>query len=627
MNARTLRIALATIAAMTLATAAWAQDQDAYLQRYGIAVDGLRNAVATVADDPITAREGIDRAFNALLTLSRDATGTTLVGAMERVFERARTAIANGSADDLAVQAAVLEGGFQRLAYESALSAALSGDLERARARLGRVAADIGFAESDRAAIADPSQSASVLRFQVETGIAAVMSTRLAVARELAATNPGGAYRSLARAYGHFLLVQDSPRAAGTLNQGFVDAASALVVDDPAGVIAALEQVEADIAALGVAARERRASVPGAGVVGEAQPSLLPSVATDAEGAAVDAPGDAPGDALADVAAAEPDDAVADDAAPGTITEAELTALLLAREEAARRERLDRLEADLATTGMAAATRAAHAERLLDAGFESFDAALGALDGAAARVVAAAHRGADADAHAALDDVVATYAAFVAPVLRPRDGVVDTDTIGLFDHLAAARPLRVQDAVVLAGQVEAVRQATAGSASSAIQRGARTTTSVWAGLPRDALTLAIGLLALIPLFLLNVAFGGGNRHWQAIGVALLLLLVPALYEGLVGLGGVLAALADVDALLPLAAFSVFSSAAAQTVWATTTLLAVGFATAGLVGISRQFGLLGGRRGRGGTGRASTGSAKATSATAGTAATVDWDDEL
>ena len=130
-----------------MATAAWAQDQDAYLQRYGIAVDGLRNAVATVADDPITAREGIDRAFNALLTLSRDATGTTLVTAMERVFERARTAIANGSADDLAVQASVLEGGFQRLAYESALSAALSGDLTVARARLSRIASDVGLLE------------------------------------------------------------------------------------------------------------------------------------------------------------------------------------------------------------------------------------------------------------------------------------------------------------------------------------------------------------------------------------------------------------------------------------------------------------------------------------------------
>ncbi len=624
MNARTLRLALATIAAIALATAAWAQDQDAYLQRYGIAIDGLRNAVATVADDPITAREGIDRAFNALLTLSRDATGSTLVGAMERVFERARTAIANGSADDLAVQAAVLEGGFQRLAYESALTAALAGDLPLARTRLGRVASDIGFAESDRAAIADPTQPASVLRFQIETGIAAVMSTRLAVARELAATNPGGAYRSLARAYGHFLLVQDSPRAAGTLNQGFVNAASALVGDDPAGVIDALEGVETDIAALGMAARERRASVPGAGIVGEAQPSLLPSVATDDERTPLDAPG---AEGAADAAATDDAAGVADDAAPGTITEAELTALLLAREEAARRERFDRLAADLAAAGMPEPERAAHAQRLLDAGFQTFDAVLSALDGATARVVAATHRGADADAHAALDEVATDYAAHVAPVLRPRDDALDTATIGLLEHLADARPLRVQDAVVLAGQIEAVRRATAGEVPSAIQRGARTTTSVWAGLPRDVLTLVIGLLALVPLFLLNVAFGGGNRHWQAIGVALLLLLIPALYEGLVGLGGVLAALADVDALLPLAAFSIFSSAAAQTVWATTTLLAVLFATVGLIGISRQFGLLGGRRGRSGGGKAPAGSARSTSASSGTAATVDWDDEL
>jgi hypothetical protein len=276
---------------------------------------------------------------------------------------------------------------------------------------------------------------------------------------------------------------------------------------------------------------------------------------------------------------------------------------------------------------MPAATRAAHAERLLDAGYETFDAVLSAVDGAAARVVAATHRGADADAHAALDEVAAAYATLVAPAIRPREAALDTETVGLLDRLGATHPLRVQDAVVLAGQVEAVRQAAAGTAPSAIQRGARTTTSVWSGLPRDVLTLVIGLLALVPLFLLNVAFGGGNRHWQAIGVALLLLLVPALYEGLVGLGGVLAALADVDALLPLAAFSIFSSAAAQTVWAATTLLAVVFATVGLVGISRQFGLLGGRRGRGGSGKAAAGSAKATTGTAGTAATVDWDDEL
>jgi hypothetical protein len=622
MNARTLRLGLAAALVLALATSAWAQDQDAYLQRYGIAVAGLDSAVASVADDPVTAREGIDRAFNALLTLSRDATGTNLVGALERVFERARTAITNGSADDLAVQAAVLAGGFQRLAYEAALIAALDGDLDLARERLLRVADDVGFTEADRAALADPAQPAAALRFHVETGAAAAMEAQLALARELVATSPGAAYRAIARAYGTFLLVQDSPRSAGTLNQNFVDAAGALVAGDPAGVIAAVEAIEADVAALGTAARERRTSVPGSGADVAGQPSLLPSVAdaTDATDPAATSGEATPADAGAEAPTAFDDD-------PTTFTMVEVTALLLARAEAERRDQLDRLEADLAAAGMLAPSRAAHAERLLLAGYERFDAALASLEATAGRVVAAAHRGDDEAAQAALADLAASYVALASPVLRPTDALLDTDTIGLIDALADVQPLRVQDAVVLTGQLEAVRHATEGTPTAAVQRGARTTTAVWAGPVRDLVTLVLGLLALVPLFLLNLAFGGGNRNWQAIGVALLLLLIPALFEGVVGLGGVLATFAGVDVLLPLAAYSVFSSAVAQTVWAASSLLAVSFTIAGLVGISRQFGLLGGRRAGGRAGRATAGATTATTGTAGTAGTVDWDDDL
>lgn len=619
MNARTLRLALATLAVLVFGAVASAQDQDAYLQRYGIAVEGLRSAVATIGTDAVASRESIDRAFNALLTLSRDAAGSNLVTAMERVFERARTAIANGSADDLAVQAAVLEGGFQRLAYEAALRAAVDGDLDLARARLARVASDIGFAESDLVALADPTQPASTLRFHVEAGVADVMATRLAVARELAATNTGGSYRALARAYGHFLLVQDSPRAAGSINQGFVDAAGALVAGETATVVAVLTDVEDGIEQLGAAARERRASVPDGGAAA-APPSLLPSVdqtpvetaeATteqSSEPAAAAAPAEAP---------------VAEVAEDGSITEAQLAEILLAREEVARRAQLDLLEADLGRTGMAPAPGATHAERLLDAGFATLDDVYGVVEASAARAVAAAHRGDDADAHVSLAATADVYERWLSPIVRPLAASLDTATVGLFDELAGTRLLRVQDTAVVAGQLEAVRTSLEGGSSSAIQRGARTTTSLWAGTVRDGVSLVVGLLALVPLVLLNVAFGGGNRNWQAIGVALLLLLLPVLYEGLVGLAGVLATFVNFDALLPLAAFSVFGSVAAQTVWAATTLLAVVFATSGLVGISRQFGLLGGRR----TGRSRPATGARPTATAGTAGTVDWDDDL
>lgn len=616
MNVRTLRLGLATLAALALASSAWAQDQDAYLQRYGIAVDGLRNAVATVDTDAVAARESIDRAFNALLTLSRDAAGSNLVVAMERVFERARTAISNGSVDDLAVQAAVLEGGFQRLAYEAALRAAVDGDLELARVRLGRIADDIGFSESDRVAIVDPSQPASALRFHLEAGVADVMATRLAVARELAATNTGASYRALARAYGHFLLVQDSPRAEGTLNSGFVRAASSLVAGETALVVDALTEVEAGIAELAIAARERRTGVPGGGVA-LTEPSLLPSVdATEATETVVDG----------ETVTAEPLEVTGalEDGEP--ITEARLAEILLARDEAVRREQLDGLLAELSATGMPAEAAPAHAERLLDAGYLSLEDVRAELGGAAARATAAAHRGADMEAHVALAEVADGYTTWLSPILRPASPNLDTETVGLFARLAETRPLRVQDTAVVAGQLEAVQAALAGATPSAVQRGARMTTSVWAGTVRDVVTLAIGLLALVPLFLLNVAFGGGNRNWQAIGVALLLLLLPALFEGVIGLGGLLATYVGIDTLLPLSAFSVFDSVAAQTVWAATTLLAIVFSATGLVGISRQFGLLGGRRGTGRR-RSATPAVARPSATTGTAGTVDWDDDL
>jgi len=160
-----------------------------------------------------------------------------------------------------------------------------------------------------------------------------------------------------------------------------------------------------------------------------------------------------------------------------------------------------------------------------------------------------------------------------------------------------------------------------------MQAAARTVTGVWAGPLRDVVSLVVGLLALIPLFLLNVAFGGGNRHWQSIGVALFLLLLPALFEGVVGLGGVLAHYFGIDTLTPLAAYSVFSSTLAQTLWVVITLLAVTFAIVGLLGISRQFGLLGGRsrsKARAGSTRgAGSGGSKVTASSG----TVDWDDDL
>lgn len=623
MNARTLRLAVGAWTVLVLATLASAQaqpalEQDAYLQRYEIAVDNLRTAVSAMPGDGVLARESVDRAFNALLTLSRDSAGSQLVMALERIFERSRTAIGNGSQDDLAVQAAVLEGGFQRLVYDAALQAAVDGDLPLARERLDRLAQDLGFAEVDRQALADPSQPASALRFHVEAGTADAIALQLGVARELAASSTGGAYRALARAYGSYLLVQDSPRTQAQLNQAFVAAATALVEGDAEGYASGLQSVSEGIETLGTAARERRASVPEAVaedevvVVESSLPLALPSLGGEVEATTEEA--------SESVEAAATDEAI-------DLSTIDLAALYLQWQEAERRQQLDSLEAELGANGLPAASRPAHAERLLDAGYRSFGQLLDGLGAASARVVAATHAGDDAAARAAVSELRGGYERFLSPLVRASDANLDTASSALFDQLGSTTPLRVQDANVLSGQVQTLIDALTGQPEATMQGAARTVTGVWAGPLRDVISLVVGLLALIPLFLLNVAFGGGNRHWQAIGVALFLLLLPALFEGVIGLGGVLAHYFGIDTLTPLAAYSVLSSTLAQTLWVVITLLAVTFAIVGLLGISRQFGLLGGRsrsRARGGSARgASSGGSKATASSG----TVDWDDDL
>ncbi len=619
MNARTRRLALSALLALALAASAWAQEEDAFVQRYGLAVENLRLAVAAMPADNVTARESVDRAFASLLTLSRDAAGSSLVTGMQRVFDRARTAIDNGSRDDLAVQAAVLEGAFQRLLYDAALRAAIDGDLPLARERLLRIADDVGFNPADREPLANPEQPTATLRYLVEVGVAEVIATHLAVADELAESDRGGAYRSFARAYGAFLLVQDSPRTVATLNQEFVGAAIALVGGQVESFDEAIESVSSEILAMGTAARERRASVPGGGSALAPQPIALPGV-----DAVVEAPEPAEDDAEGGDTPSLLEALI--DAEGGEALSIDIAALIFELEEAARRERLDALEGELAAVGMPFATRAAHAEFLLDAGFETIAAMLSAVTGHATAVVAAAHVGDDARAHAAIDALATAYEDWLSPVVRPNDLRVDDATQGLLQHLAGVSPLRAQDAVVLAGQIDAASASLGGAATPALQRGATETSTFWAGTLRDAVTLALGLLALIPLFLLNLAFGGGNRNWQAIGVALFLLWLPALFEGVIGLGGLLHTYAAIDTLLPLAAFSVFDNTVAQTVWAALTLLAVVFAIAGLSGISRQFGLLGGRRRSRAANRPGERPAGSVRQTESTARTVDWDDE-
>ncbi len=594
MNRGTLPLARWLLLAALLIGVATAQTDDAYLERYDLAIGNLQRSVAALPSDAVLAREELDRAFSALLTLSREAAAGPLAGALERVVERARTAIGNASQDDVAVQVAVLEGGFQRLVFDAALRAAIEGDLDLARERLIRVGGDLGMAQADLQALADPDQTAAGLRFDFEAGVADVITTRLAVAQELAATSIGGAYRAMARAYGAFLLVQDSPRAAATLDQDFVGAAQSLVDGQVEVAVTELMAAREQIAELGAAARARQtgpaATAPSPG------PSDLPTAPVEVPAEPLtETPAVEPGETPPEAEPAVEDEVGAVEDDPLLMTEADLAALRLEIEAELRQAQLDQLDRDLAAAGVTAAARGAQAENLLEAGFLRLTQVVDVVAARVSDALAAAQRGDEVSARRALGQAAERYDTLLSPVVRARFAALDADTVILLRQLADEPGLRVADVAVAAGQVDTARRALGGDAESPLVTGARQTLQLWNGIPRASVLVVLGILALIPLVLSNLAFGGGNRNWQLVGVALFLLLLPTLYEGLVGLSILLAEFAGFDLLATLPALSPFASSLGHLVWASTALLALLFAILGLYGICAQFGLVGRRR--------------------------------
>ena len=102
----------------------------------------------------------------------------------------------------------------------------------------------------------------------------------------------------------------------------------------------------------------------------------------------------------------------------------------------------------------------------------------------------------------------------------------------------------------------------------------------------------LALLAFVPLYLLNLAFGGRNTYWRAIAGGLILLLLPLLLEGLLGLLGAVGDAAGVGFLRSATNFSLWQGAYGLPLWALTSALAIGLTAFGFRGLCEQFGLLG-----------------------------------
>jgi hypothetical protein len=141
-------------------------------------------------------------------------------------------------------------------------------------------------------------------------------------------------------------------------------------------------------------------------------------------------------------------------------------------------------------------------------------------------------------------------------------------------------------------QLGSLEGALAGREAGLLQAANASSSLWWPGLVRASAVILLALLAFYPLYLLNLAFGGGNRSWRWVAAALFLLLLPVIYEGVAYAGALLAATTGVTALAAPLVLSPFQSPLGGLLWVIVSALAILFASTGLYGICKRFGLLG-----------------------------------
>lgn len=234
------------------------------------------------------------------------------------------------------------------------------------------------------------------------------------------------------------------------------------------------------------------------------------------------------------------------------------------------------------TTPIAATpSQAPVADRALS-GVEAAYAALG-------RALTAAGHGDPETARAELLRVSASLATFPA-TLRNAAGY------GTFvQDLSAAqerRGLRPGDVQALIAELGGLERALAGEGHSTGDTLSAAVARTFNGGLRAAVFLLLALLGLVPLYLLNLAFGGRNPYWRAITAALALLLLPVFLEGVFGFLGWVGDLSGVALLRTAPNLTLWQGVYGLPLLALFTALAIGLAAYGFRGLCVQFGLLG-----------------------------------
>ena len=585
-------------------------------QLYDQLAPKLETARTELLRDPTASLQALDDALNIFRSGAENVPEALSEGVVQ-ALNNARIAVSRKSKADLEGQLWVVRGSLGKLMYEAMFQAVYQGNTDEALALLDRLI-EITARTPDLKAKAVPLiQAGDIegLRTLFERAYAEAMYKSLQLAQQK--KQRASAYALTAKAYGLYLVVQDSPRI-DNLARDYVDALAKLVSGDEAGFKQQTDQL------IAAAQRFFRAAGPAAAAPAPAAPAVTPAAPTETPPAApAAAPAPQPQPQPAAPAAPQPATQPAAAPKPAPAGTPKIQAQVLVSP-------IEQLNQDMAFLIGDKKKAEKVARSMAQVGIYSYTDWRNSLyitKGLLATAQAYVSVGRAQDARRYMEYARNRYVYEIYPLVEAIDPKAAKVTLAMFEQQMGGVGLRTSDLTVLNAQLENVADIVLERPLGPWHDFTVSLQRATFGLPRAVFFILVGMLALFPLYLIYLTFGGRNIYWRLMGLAFFFLLLPGIIEGLSYLGDILATYGGVPQLFVLDNLSILQNIVAQLAWGALIFLVVVFATWGLRGIAIQFGLIQDRRQAATTVQTSADMTGERNPTLTSETIVEWDEEF
>jgi hypothetical protein len=594
--------ALAQTSGTVSTTAATTQSRD-LIASYRSIVKSLEAARASLASDPASSSAQIEAATTVFRNIL-DAVGSKqLEDGATRALKDAVTAVGRGSGTDLAAQVGQVESILQRVLYERLFVEMSGNNLAQAKRYASVLAEALKFSKDAQPKLLQSvaANNAARTRSLLESQI----SSSMAAALKQAKTSPDKAvsFRQTANASSLFLIVQDSPRATELSGKDFSGSLASLAAGNVAefkqsigGVIAKVESFNRRAKGLAATAGPNVIAKP----VKPAKPATSSQMAKPAKTPVTAKPvATKPAVQVVKPVSSKPVKPTSQPAvsskpvkpAPApfitkpAVTKPVIVAAVPVVDPGAS------IASEMMRMNIPEAQAKSFARTLAAQKFSSVKAATNQYQAWLARALTQVEVGDLGAARTTLEEARTLYSTTIQPPYNALDANGAALTSSLLDATIAGLGVRPADVIVLLGDAQALTSKLEGGAGpSGLHNVITAIQPIWMML-RGVLFLAVGLAFFYPIYLLNLAFGGRNPFWRYIGIAMVLLFVPAILEGVSWLFSMLGSVTGISALGAIGAFSILQNPLAQIAWVLALIATVVFSTMGFRGIAEQFGLL------------------------------------